>query len=260
MNRILIITKNVFVEKPLQEQLQKLDYDVLVSAGIWEKWLQFGYVDPFVESFQWVFLSETISDEEANAFGKGFISDCLVRLTDSYSVEERRTKGPTGPFYNWLALPTSLEDLRNNLITFFSSPTIVVKKTDVDTEELQLSGEGRALPNSLKTPFPIYYTDIHFTKMEKMILHQLVISGNKRLTREELSSSWHSKNKNSKLSQLSSTITSIRKKVKQVYTIDKAIFTYWGEGYQLNTHFYRCLLQGEFSQENEIENVAVRGK
>lgn len=30
------------------------------------------------------------------------------------------------------------------------------------------------------------------------------------------------------------------------YEIKDAVMTVWGEGYQLNTYFYHCLLKGEF--------------
>ena len=96
----------------------------------------------------------------------------------------------------------------------------------------------------------MYFSDIRLTKREKKIIQQLMDAKDLSLSRDQLCQGWRSKNQNSKLSQLSSAITRIRKKTLEVYGIEDTIHTMWGEGYQLNTFFYHCLLKGEGSKKS----------
>lgn len=245
MNRILILTKNISVEKYLQEQLQKLNHEVLVSVSIWENWENSGRIDPFINSFQWVFLSETISEGEAEAFGQQFNSNCLVRIVSEEPTEELIAKWLNWHIFDWLLSTVSLERLREKLT---ARPQL--GKVDFNSSQTTQSfQEKQVVSNHKRKSFPLYFSEIQFTKLEKDIIRQLMAAENLSLARDELSKDWRSKNQNSKLCQLSSTVSKIRKKVEQTYGIEDAVITLWGEGYQLNTYFHRCLLKGEFQNK-----------
>lgn len=239
MNRIVILTRNISVESYLQEQLQKLNYEVLVSVSSWENWENSGRIDPFLKSFQWIFLSETISDNQAREFGEQFRSDCLVRIVGEEPTETVISEWREWYISDWVLADASLERVREKLI----HKTLVHQ---VEFSDAYSFYRDQPLSDSKKKAFPLYFSDIHFTKLEKEIINRLMAAKDLSLAREELCDGWRSKNQNSKLSQLSSSITRIRKKVMETYGIEDAVRTMWGEGYQLNSYFYHCLLKGEF--------------
>lgn len=245
MNRILILTKNISVENYLQEQLQKLNYEVLVSVLIWENWENSGRIDPFIKSFQWIFLSETISEYEAKEFGQQFNSNCLVRIVSEDPTEELIAEWLDWHIFDWLLSNVSLERLREKLT---DGPPLwkVVFNSSQTTRSFP---EKKVVSNYKRKPFPLYFSEIQLTRLEKDIIRQLMAAENLSLTRDELSKDWRSKNQNSKLSQLSSTVAKIRKKVEKAYGIEDAVITLWGEGYQLDTYFHHCLLKGEFQNK-----------
>lgn len=244
MNRLLILTKNISVEHYLQEQLQKLNYEVLVSVSIWENWEQSGTIDPFLQSFQWIFLSETLSDQEVRRFGEYVNSDCLVRI-----VGEEPSEAEVSEWFisDWILATASLERLREKLV----HKSLTHQAAFFEEQRVQPFYGDSPLSELKKQVFPICFSDIHFTKLEKDIINRLVTAKDLSLAREELCHGWRSKNQNSKLSQLSSSITRIRKKVLDTYGIKDAVMTVWGEGYQLNTYFYHCLLKGEFQNYSQ---------
>lgn len=239
MNRIVILTRNISVESYLQVQLQKLNYEVLVSVSSWENWENSGRIDPFLKSFQWIFLSETISDNQAREFGEQFRSDCLVRIVGEEPAETVISEWREWHISDWVLATSSLERLREKL----SHKTLVHQ---AESSNGNLFYGDQSLSDARKKAFPLYFSDVHFTRLEKEIIHRLVAAKDLTLARDELCQGWRSKNQNSKLSQLSSSITRIRKKVMEAYGIEDAVRTMWGEGYQLNSYFYHCLLKGEF--------------
>jgi len=246
MNRILILTRNISVETYLQQQLQKLNYEVLVSVSIWEMWENARRVDQFMKSFRWIFLSETISESEAKEFGEQFRTDCLVRVVGEEPSKEAVSEWDKWHIFDWVLATPSLERLREKLL----HKTLVqqVEFAQGQTEQ-QIYGSQSILGQNKKA-FPLYFSDIHFTKLEKDIIRRLVKSKSLSLKRDELCRGWRSKNQNSKLSQLSSSVTKIRKKVLEAYGIEEAVHTIWGEGYQLDAYFYQCLLKGELHNQS----------
>ncbi|MBX8936954.1 helix-turn-helix domain-containing protein [Enterococcus gilvus] len=251
MNRILILTKNISVETYLQQQLQKLNYEVLVSVSIWEMWENARRVDQFMKSFQWIFLSETISEGEAKEFGEQFRTDCLVRIVGEEPPKEQVSEWDKWHIFDWVLTATTLERLREKLL----HKTLMQQVEFIQAQATQPFYEARSLAEKNKKAFPLYFSDIHFTKLEKDIIQRLGKSKSLSLKREELCRGWRSKNQNSKLSQLSSAVTKIRKKVFEAYGIEEAVHTIWGEGYQLNTYFYQCLLKGEL--RNQSQHVSI---
>jgi len=201
MNRVLILTKNISVDTYLQEQLQKLNYEVLISVSLWDIWEQSHRIDHLMKSFEWIFFSETISDREAKAFGEQFFTDCLVRIVGEEPSEDEVSEWAKWHVSDWILADTSLERLREKLI----HKTLVHQVELVNNQTAGLPIEHR------KKTFPIYFSDIHFTKLEKEIIHRLVGTKSLSLKRDELCEGWRSKNQNSKLSQLSSAVTRIRK-------------------------------------------------
>ena len=248
MNRILIITKNVSAESYLQEQLHKLNYEVMVSVSIWDIWESSRRVDQFVESFQMIFLSETISDNEAKEFSQKLKSDCLVRIVGEVPSEEDVSEWGDWHISDWVLTSSSLERLREKLVHKTLLYQVQFTKRRQTIKPLY---RNQSLTNYKKKAFPLYFADIHFTRLEKEIIHSLMEAKDLSLSRDELCQNWRSKNQNSKLSQLSSSVTKIRKKVIEAYGIEEAVMTLWGVGYQLNNFFYHCLLEGEYRNHSE---------
>ncbi|MGM0113142.1 helix-turn-helix domain-containing protein [Enterococcus sp. DIV0187] len=227
MNRILILTKNLSVESHLQEQLQKLNYEVFTTTSIRDIWVHSQRMDNLVKSFRWIFLSETITEEEAKAFAQQFQFnvDCLVRIVGEEPSEESVSEWNTWHISDWILTNTTLERLREKLthkaLLYQVALTDGKQRTPVYEKELVLEQKKRT--------FPLYFSDVHFTKLEKKIICRLMAATNQTLSREQLCHGWSSNNINSKLSQLSSAITKIKKKVMDAYGIEDAIRTMWGK-------------------------------
>lgn len=249
MNRILILTKNISVDTHLQKQLQKLNYEVLISVSLWDHWDHSRKLDNFIQAFQLIFLSETISNEEAKEFGKQLRNDCLIRIVGEVPSESTLAEWSNWYISDWIMTNASLERLREKLIY----------KHQVLQNEFINDHLGNYPMEQRKLIVPIYFSDIHFTKLEKEIIHRLIKAKNLSLRRDALCQGWRSKNQNSKFSQLSSAVTRIRKKVVEVYGIEEAIRTLWGEGYQLSKYFYHCLVKGEF-QRHLAQPIFNNGK
>lgn len=61
---ILILTKNLVVERRLQENLQYLNYEVFCSVKIFNRLKKIEAAKTAIHSFQLLILSDTISDSE----------------------------------------------------------------------------------------------------------------------------------------------------------------------------------------------------
>ncbi|BBM16636.1 hypothetical protein G15_0249 [Enterococcus avium] len=204
-----------------------------------------------MKSFQWVFLSETISDTEAKAFGDQFSTDCLLRIVGEEPTDEASAEWSNWHIFDWILASTSLERLREKLI----HKTLLNQIEFSNGQMVQPFYGDQPLSDFKKKAFPLYFSDIHFTKLEKGIINRLMAAENLSLARDELCHGWRSKNQNSKLSQLSSSVARIRKKVSEAYGIEDAVMTLWGEGYQLNAYFYQCLMKGEFRNYPKSINI-----
>lgn len=64
MRPILLLTKNLLIEQPMQEQLQYLNYEVFCSVELIKQLKSSPHHQKMVQSYQAIIFSETLSDEE----------------------------------------------------------------------------------------------------------------------------------------------------------------------------------------------------
>lgn len=62
--RIIILTKDLYRDIVLQNQLQQLNYEVLISESLYWQLVNRVSIDRDLSHFQWIIFSPTLSDEE----------------------------------------------------------------------------------------------------------------------------------------------------------------------------------------------------
>lgn len=227
MQPILILTKNLLVEKQIQEQLQQLNYEVWCSFQLLNQVKK----DPqVIDQFQVIIFSETVTNKE--------ITDILSQLTSKkiilfrkFSVaptleeqEQLREIGVT----EWLTEDISIDVLRECL----------AEKLDQLQQEEELNvhslRETTLLTNQI---FENFLNTL--TKKEKQVFLYLQEAHADIVSREALCEYlWHEPLSHSRMSQLSVLVKNIKQKLKDVGFSEELLRTVWGKGYCLMPEFF----------------------
>lgn len=225
MTRILILTKNVLHEVSFEKQLRHLGNEVFTSLTIFENIMYDQLPGDFLSMFHQVIISETIDNKETvrliNKLRK--LSIILLRKTNECLEENRRLEWKELGLTDWVECHPTLETLRDQLIcdqiemqdnAFLHHPA----KKSIDILSLPLSaGESRLL----------------------MILyqHQKVFTSREDLCVEM----WSKPKTNSTMSQLSTLVSKLKRKLEEFGVWGEIIETSWGQGYRLAEQTYQQL-------------------
>lgn len=222
MTRILLLTKNVFHEYSFEKQLRQLGNEVFTSESLVDMFLHDQVPDDLLSMFHQVIFSETIDNKEVAYVLMKIKKQLLVflRKTDEILDEKQslewKEKGLTG----WVNCQPTLETLRDQLIhEKFSQEgdnlLYCPEKKQINISKLSLStGEFRLLS----------------------ILYQ---QQNAFISREDLCMEMWGKDKsNSTMSQLSSLVRKLKKKLEESEIEGEIIETSWGQGYRLDEAVY----------------------
>ncbi|EOH92042.1 winged helix-turn-helix domain-containing protein [Enterococcus pallens] len=230
MQPILILTKNLLVEKQIQEQLQQLNYEVWCSFQLLKQVKK----DPqVIDQFQVIIFSETVTNKE--------ITDILSQLTSKKAIlfrkfsvaptleeqEQLREIGVT----EWLTEDISIDVLRECL----------AEKLDQLQQEEELNvhslRETTLLTNQI---FENFLNTL--TKKEKQVFLYLQEAHADIVSREALCEYlWHEPLSHSRMSQLSVLVKNIKQKLKDVGFSDDLLRTIWGKGYCLMPEFFTLI-------------------
>lgn len=230
MQPILILTKNLLVEKQIQEQLQQLNYEVWCSFQLLKQVKK----DPqVIDQFQVIIFSETVTNKE--------ITDILSQLTSKKAIlfrkfsvaptleeqEQLREIGVT----EWLTEDISIDLLRECL----------AEKLDQLQQEEELNvhslRETTLLTNQI---FENFLNTL--TKKEKQVFLYLQEAHADIVSREALCEYlWHEPLSHSRMSQLSVLVKNIKQKLKDVGFSDDLLRTIWGKGYCLMPEFFTLI-------------------
>ena len=223
MRRILVLTKNILVEKTFQQKLQHLNYEVFCTncceETIEHELTFFNYFDAIV-------LSETLSQ-----------NDCLRLLGSLSSLEKpiyRRSQSMCNKreaeiwqergIIRWLGLKDSLEDIREKIDT-------------VDQSFAEVTAE--LLDDQVKK--------IRFTKNEQRFLKILYQHAHEGLDRDQICRLlWQKEPDASTKSQLSFVCKRVKQKFSDAGMNEEIITTSWGKGYQINEQILPYLEQTLF--------------
>lgn len=240
MDQVLILTKNVLVEKEIQKKLQLLSYEVYCSSKIFETYHQLPKMREFFNLFQYVILSETLCETEVMELIP-FLSNysiSIIRKVESNVTEADQRCLKIKQLNAIISSEDSVDELRECLYNLGTN-----SEQQQQRELLQLSGKVSLIrPNSLQKTekynevnHRILETIHRLSHTEAKILSVLVTAANQVVTRETLCHKvWGEKATKSHLASLSSTITRIKIKFEEASSGKQAIHTLWGKGYMID--------------------------
>ena len=233
MRQVMILTKNVLFEEPLQKKLQRLDFEVFCSSCS-EQWLE-AINETIFQHFQAVLLSETFCNHE--------VTELLQRLTNYpvrlfRLVEEAPTEKAAEEWKNqgldgWLEKSDCVDVLREKLVNNSSQRLT------------QQFSDARAM----------------FSRTEGLVFQCLMEAQAQRrvVTREEICRKvWHSEETASTTSQLSTIIGRLRTKLREQGIQGNTILTLWGQGYRFSSGFYEQWLKlVQPNYQGRIQNQTI---
>jgi Response regulators consisting of a CheY-like receiver domain and a winged-helix DNA-binding domain len=238
MANILILTKNVLAEQDLQYLLQRSNEEVYCSSSLVHNieneigFLQRFPVIIFSDTIPFLEISETILFLKRHGFmilRKGEKS--FVKATDYSEVAEEIDE--------WIDEQADAASImekiarvkaKNTNIQRTDSPTLVHEKKEFSKENYQ-----RFISK--------------FTKTEQIILSLLFKENGQFISRARLCQKiWQSEPSNSTLSQLSTNIAKLKRRIVQAGFSEEELVTVWGKGYQLSENFLSFLEINNFSQ------------
>lgn len=233
MKPILILTKNLVIEQPLQQQLQHLNYEVFCSVDLLECLKSSVYqaeakqeaLKGYLLNYQEVILSETLADSEIRELLPILKSDkrALLRKSGnkpSASEEEHLKKLGV---VDWLSGNQSIDLLREQL-----SEKLAPYQKD-ETNIVFLYKNEQAMPNG-----NLLQLKKSLTKREQTMLDCLIRSKGGVVSREKLCARlWNEAPNNSHLSQTSVLIKRIKMKLQIAGFDPEMLQTIWGSGYML---------------------------
>lgn len=229
MTRILILTKNVLHEVSFEKQLRHLGNEVFTSLTIFENIMYDQLPRDFLSMFHQVIISETIDNKEAIKLIDKLKqpSIILLRKTDECLEENRCLEWKELGLTDWVECHPTLETLRDQLIcdqvelansTLLHCPT----KKSIDILSLPLSvGESRLLTI-------LYQHQKVFTSREDLCIEM-----------------WSKPKTNSTMSQLSTLVKKLKRKLEEFGVEGEIIETSWGQGYRLAEQTYSQLYIGD---------------
>ncbi len=246
MRSILVLTKNVLVEQRLQEQLQRLNYEVYCSADFLNQLLMGIEVDPIFDIHQTIILSETVANQEIQQILDTLLKQDRVVLrkfggdpTDK-EKEQLRSLG----IHDYLIDGDSLDQLREQLAEKLA--------------KFENNQPRTVLIHQMPGKKDLKDLRIKFSKMEKKTLQRLIEAKGESVSRQDMCTAlWDDEPNNSHLSQLSLLIKRVKHKLELEGFEDEAIETIWGYGYRLSPKVAQKIKNSEMKNLVELPKVAV---
>lgn len=238
MCKIMIITRNILVEQNLQQQLQHLGHEVFCT-GIDTCHFKLAL---FVEIFDSIILSETLSNEETQLILQQVNleeqSIEVLRKVEILPSKEQSAELTELGIDSYLSICATLEELREKYAT------------------KQSSNDANTIINFVaKRP----YSPINLAKNEKKLMTILLENAGSCVERNQICEAiWGIQPTNSSMSQLSALIKKIQIKFDGAGLEQKLVLTYWGRGYQLNPQAVEIVRDILHPKENWHQHQSLR--
>lgn len=226
MRPLLILTKNLLIEQPMQEQLQYLNYEVFCSVRLMKQLKASLNPLQLIQSYQAIIFSETLSDEEIRQLLThiGGIEDTVLirKFGHLPAAEEKESLAKLG-MNTWIYADQTADFLREHLAENLKGNP---KKENPNVVFLyQKEGSSQSL-NEFKAGL---------SKNECKVFECLLASEGGTISREEMCHHlWRNSPNNSRMSQLSVLMKRLKGKLYQAGFHEELIETVWGYGYKLS--------------------------
>lgn len=217
MSKILILTSNLLAETALQQDLQKMNYEVFLSTSILKSLLKKSVSPRLLESFPVVILSEYLSEKEVHSV--------MAVLAKQNKLVIRRTMSETQK--------VSEQEPVSYLWSFPHQPLIELKQQIEDFKPYNQAA-GAFEDDKIKL-----WQAGAFTPTEQTMIRLLYQQKGKLTTKEELCSYlWDAPITTSRRVQIYTLIGRIKEKLAQLVRDVVFIGSQRGNGYYLTDQFY----------------------
>lgn len=230
--RLLLLSKVPLYEENFERQLKQLGNEVYCSHSLIAA-LQKGN-QQFIDQFDGIIFSETLYDKETNELIQQLSPNKwkLFRRGMDIACQEE-----TSAFDAWIPLDADLEKLRELL------------SVAEGTASFEESGRGQQIIVKQKL------SDLNLKLKQKEIVYYLIQSGNRTVSREEISHQiWEKAPTKSVLASLSKVVSKVNEKLEKAFG-DEAIQTIWGQGYRLNRKIFDYL-ENDVIDVKKIEKIS----
>ena len=248
MERVLVLSKDPFGEKNLQELFQRLNMEVYCSSSLLSRDQSCADI---ISYFSLIVISETISTIELQHY--------LPRLK-KYNVPIFRRGNPSkirnselawieNEVDGWIDEDAPISDMIENVAEHIFSYLV-----DSETSEVGVTDSAVTIPS--KEIYAMFMRSL--SKNEKELLINLYNAKGRVVPRETLCQLiWESPSTPSNLSQLSSLIVKLKAKISSIGFDDNELQTLWGKGYRIEEELYAFLKKHGFPsmQKELIQNM-----
>lgn len=225
MKPVLILTKNLLMERRIQEQLQQLNYEVFCSVQMANHIRTISQSAKVVQEFQIIIFSETMTNTEIKRLLPLMtIENKLVvrKLADEPLEQEIKELKGIG-IDTWICENQSLDYLRELLAVNLIENQ---KKENENIVFLYQTEDSPRTLNEFKN---------RLTKKERKAFESLLENEGRLVSRELLCKDiWQGASNNSRLTQLSVLVKRIKAKLNEEGFQEDLIETVWGYGYRLS--------------------------
>lgn len=225
MRPILLLTKNLLIEQPMQEQLQYLNYEVFCSVELIKQLKINPHQQKMVQSYQAIIFSETLTDEEIRNLlvfiGNG--ESVLIRKFGHLPTAEEKEGLPKIGVDTWIYANQPIDLLREHLAK--------------NLENAQKNEAKNIVFLYQKEDSPRTLTDFKtgLTKKERKAFECLLASDGGVISRDEMCKYlWGTTPNNSRMTQMSVLIKRLKEKLYTAGFQEELIETVWGYGYKLS--------------------------
>ncbi|MEO1770297.1 helix-turn-helix domain-containing protein [Candidatus Enterococcus ferrettii] len=233
MQQILLLTKNVLSEERLQRNLQVLNYEVFGTSSFLELNRYSQINEQFLEYFQFVILSKTVSNEEIYEILPTLKRHKLtiIRVFEAEPTEKGKAFLEDAGIKHWIIEDSPSELLREKMQQALLSDTYPTTQGNNESDN--------GVPfNRQKVEIKLANVIKHLSKQETEFFKIIFSAMSQPVTREELCERlWGDKTTNSHLSTLSSLSKRIEQKFNKNGFPGSIVKTQWGDGYTLSNEF-----------------------
>ncbi len=226
MSRILMLTRCQYAEENIESMIRRLGHELFCTTTILDA-IKYGKpAAEFLEQFQIILLSETISNQECQEIIRKLDKEqfIFIQLSGKVLSKGEQERKQNEGIAHCLSTSASLETFREVLS---QQPKGRTKEIfSLHTSEIYLPEDLLEL--------------LSLTKKEKRVLQQLIDSEGETLSREKLCREiWNVALNQSTQSQLSTIIRKIKAKMDEAGINSGCLKTQWGLGYMLDMEVLR---------------------
>lgn len=222
MKPLLLLTKSILHEQPLQQEIQQFGQEVFCTSEVLTLLDEQGKRQQaaLFACFSRILISETIGDSELKEL-LILLQDqsvTIIRMADQLPTSEERRNWERQGVSDWLPVTHSMESLREIALPAKEEHTVSLDQLYWLHKQEEA---GREWP-------------VRLSKKERKLLSILLKTPDQCCSRQQICQQIWGVESDSTKSQLSCLITKIKNKLNSLPASEELIQTVWGKGYVIS--------------------------